>query len=628
MKDPTAKSTEIKRRCSNPTNGCVVCKEYVCGLCWPTHVEEVRQNRPNRNIKKRPFNIAQLDEIRSGSVILESLFATNGTNWKKYVETIWGRKSCLFTYDADVTPMAREASIASFTESDSKASSKSSLTFASARPTRPANFIPAVYGGDGRWRETTMVVFPLKEIIRQGWYILTTLMDASKTIDGTTADHIGGYCQRTMVKVSITRNFHTKTRDEILNDYNGDLYAAYLSGCSIDWDNCDMISPHIAVLCQDLKGEQDRKGKEERGGAFIQAHSTAHLTLPQSPEKFPARTNNKSIFVFQLVGRKYWKTSWNKPGDAPRSKEPKARRIETQDGRSAESKSEETDSFDDYLYPGDVLYIPKGMPYETQSSKTTPDNSCEDNDFGGACDPSISFHVTVTVDEIDETYFEDEIESIANRPSTVPDEPFSSSNVACTIIQGTGNQNLGRTSGSDHDKALARKRTLLVDESRNESQSNKRPKKSRPGGQRTILPRTITPHILDAKSDTLLDAVLGPIAASRISFSTEIRALTQSERRHGQEMLSIRFPEGRDERWETGIRSEIRDVTEVIATRIRSFSPGYGRSMRVVDLCDIVKNTIEDKSELSLVCDLTMLALVKREVEAGHLAVVPSSLVS
>jgi len=652
MRDPTAKSIEIKRRCSNPTNGCVVCKEYVCSQCWSIHVEEIKRNRPNRNSGKRSSSNVQPDDIRSGSVVLESLFATNGENWKNYAETIWGKKCRLFTYDADVTPLAKEASLLSSKDSKPKAKPDSSSikTTARTRPIRPTRLkvlVPALYGGDGCWRENSMIVFPLKEIIRQSWCILTTFMGASKSSDGTVADRIGNYCHRTMIKVSILRNFRPMTRDEILKECNGDLYSAYLLGCSISWENCELISPHIAALCQDLQGAQDRKGEEERGGAFRQVLATAHLTPPKISETCPARKNDRNIFVFQLVGRRYWKTFWNEPGDEDRSQGSSVTPDANHD-RGAEPTTEDPNSFDDYLYPGDILYIPKGMSYLTQSTKT----AAPGRSLNGERDPSLSFHVTITVDEIDMTFFEDVIEvsgrestapdssdrpsavpKPTNRPSTVPDLLTSSNDGTCTIIEGTGKKDSKGICDGDKYTLLSNKRTALLDKTIFSSQCRKRPRLS--SKSRPLPPTTMAPSILDAAFDPI-ETVLGPIAASNISFLTNVRAPTPSERNRRRELpssSSIRFSETHpreDEKWDTGIRREIRVITKVITNRMQSLAPGYGRPVqstrhtRVVDLCELVKNTIEEKSELSLVCDLTLLALVKREVEAGNLAVVPS----
>jgi len=250
-----------------------------------------------------------------------------------------------------------------------------------------------------------MIVFPLREIIRQSWHILSTLMGAGKTPEGMILDHIGNYCHRTMIEVSVHQKFQPKTRDEIIRLCDGDLYAAYLSGCSISWKNCELLSPHIAALCQDLQGEQGRKYKTERGGAFRQAYSTAHLTPPQYSETCPPNTNDRNVLVFQLLGRKYWKTSWSKPEDPSASKE-KVDKSETTLAPSSEQASKSSSSFDGYLYPGDILYVPRGMSYQTQSQTQTPaqtktTRSDEDAKGDGDCDPSMSFHVTVALDEPD-----------------------------------------------------------------------------------------------------------------------------------------------------------------------------------------------------------------------------------
>lgn len=617
LNHPAAKSVEIKKLCANPTNGCVVCMEYVCIDCWPIHVEAVERKRYNSEDKTRSRAKPRYSTFRSGSVVMESLFATNGTNWDEFLNTKWEKKSRFFTYDADIIPMAKYSSPLSSTMSTASASSSSSTSIAS---TRQKNSVPTIYGGDGFWREASVNVFPLREIIRQSWHILSTLMGVGKNPDGTILDHIGNYCHRTMIEVSVHQNYQPKTRDEIIRLYGGDLYAAYLSGCSISWKNCELLSPHIAALCQDLQGEQDRKHKTERGGAFRQAYSTAHLIPSQYSETCPLNTNDRNVLIFQLLGRKYWKTSWSMPEDSSASQEKVVKSETTLLAPSSEPASKASSSFDGCLYPGDILYIPRGMSYQTQSqtqtsAQTKTTKSDEDAEGDGDCDPSMSFHITVALDEPDVLVADIPKNTVENSSPIFSDFP-SSSNEGANIIAGP--------EILDHyNIALSRKRTLLIEEATRTSPDWGRARKHNPkkSGSMASSATSFIPGI----NVNPLDTVVGPTAASGVSYLTEIRASTRAEQKHGQERMSSRI----NEKWDAGIRSELRGVAQLIANGIRSFAPGDGRSIRhsrVVDMRDIVNDMFEDKSKVSLVCDLTLLALVKREVEAGNVAVVHGSL--
>ena len=599
LKDPTAKSIEIKKRCANPTNGCVVCNEYVCAVCWPLHVEEVRRKHFDPEGKKPQES--SLDASRSGSVVMESIFATNGTNWNDFLQSTWEKKTRLFSYDADIMPSSSDTS---------HSSPGTPLVTSSLLSVRPKKLIPALHGGDGLWRETNMVVFPLREIIRQGWHILTSLMDAAKNIDSTSAEYVGTYCHERMTKISILQNSQQISRDDILKLYRGDLYASFLSGCSIAWENCDMLSPHIASLCQDLQGEQDRKNESERGGAFEQAYATAHLTPSQHSEICQQKTSERSILVFQLVGRKHWKVVSSTPEES--SAKETSDTLKPTIIRSTEPALRETSSFDDYLYPGDILYIPRGMPYQSQTTQTTAlAKSTENNknmEDDEKWDSTMSFHIIVTLDKFDDSVTR---KSTPTDDAMRSDSPTASSNIEQnTFVVAEPKDSISRTSLDR--TTISRKRTLLIEE---RSQANRIIK----GQKRKAL------LIAGSPVDALASAV-GPNAALRVSYFTEIRLPTQAERDYVQKLSPKVGEAGDNEELDTGIRQEIRAISKVISARLCSLIVSKDNTLdaiykRVIDLCELVKDSFEDKSEISLICDLTLLALIKREVAKGNIAI-------
>lgn len=606
--DPTAKSVEIKKRCANPTNGCIICNEYVCAACWPIHVEEVRRrrNNPNTNDQEQPIQPGEEDNVRSRSVVMDSMLATNNITWMQFLETKWEKKAHLFTYDADILPSTQGNPLSTSNSSVSSASSSISLSIVSI-PTK--SLVPAIYGGDGCWRKNNMEVFPLREIIRQGWHILTTLMAGNNNAaTGTMPHHIGSYCNESMIKISILQNFQPKTRDEIMRLYGGDLYSSYLAGCSIVWENCDMLSPHIAVLCQDLQGKLDGEDETKRRRPFCKAHATAYLTPPQHNETFPTKTADRNVIVFQLIGRKYWKTWWPSHGESS--------------SETGTTSNETASSFNGYLYPGHILYIPKGMSYQCRSKNPSPPNENKSDEGvtnASESDPSLSFHVTVALDKSDELMAKTTGSEATKPPPVVPEIPSSNPEVI-TADEEAKQQDKTEKTNNDRDIALSRKRKLVINDAKRKSPDWRLKRKYTSEG----LVFTPPPPGPPAASNPFLTKV-GPTAVSQISFHTFIRVSSQEEQKRGQELLANASQARSDEKWDTGIRRELRGVATVLASRFRSLMMEDRPKMphrRVVELCEFVKNSFEDKSDLSLVCDLTLLALVKREIESGNLAVV------
>lgn len=289
-------------------------------------------------------------------------------------------------------------------------------------------------------------------------------------------------------------------------------------------------------------------------------------------------------------------------------------KIETAPASSTRPEVEQQSSYEGYLYPGDVLYIPKGMFFQTKSRKQHDD----------VFEPSISFHVTVALDEPDVMTAKKLNDTDVDRNPIAPDNHSSSNGATCNVVPEpqTGSPRRDR----DYNIALSRNRTLLIKQTERSSpdgtnfgkRKGKR-KESKAGPASSLFP---------GFNVNYLDSVIGPTAALRVSFQTEIRASTKSEKKHSQNLLLNTSSSRSNEKNGTGLRRELRDVANLLSTRVRLFAPGGGRaspsisSARVVDICELVKRTLEDRPEYFLVCDLTLLAFVKREVEAGNLTIV------
>ncbi len=605
--DPTAKSSDIKKRCANPTNGCVVCNIYVCSGCWQVHTQMVLELKGIREDGNGVMHVGKgVFSERSGSVVMESFLAINNMNVNDFLQTIWNRKTHLFTYDAEISPISSNP----FVEPTSVGSSGPFSNF-STIPTR--SLVPPVYGGDGRWRETNMFVFPLRETIRQGWHILTTFMSTDyESGANETAAH-------PTAKVSILKNSQPKTRDEIKKLYDGDLCEAYLSGCSIAWENCDLRSPYIAYLCHDLVGKddhmigkQDDSEKSKEHGTFNNACATAHLDPPQYSESFAQeKTNDQNIFVLQLAGRKYWKTYWKMPIDR-----------ESLDSKQGEETAPtsiywKSMSFEGCLYPGDILYIPKGMTYQSQTQRPS-EASIKGTGMNGdsASYPTMSFDVTIAIEKSSGS-IENVMKNTATNDQTQTSVPDIISASSGTTDEVTNEQQDEKTktndSNSSNDVGIARKRSLVIEKAKEASQVKSQKRKPNPEDES----RQADCAKLKAKWS---EKAVGPIIASQISFQTAVRTSTQLEQRFCKERFLSEAHSDINQRRDEGIRPELRGVAKVIATMIRTMTTGDGK-MRVCDLCELVKQAFGDKVEVYLVCELAILALIKREIENGNLAV-------
>jgi hypothetical protein len=157
------------------------------------------------------------------------------------------------------------------------------------------------------------------------------------------------------------------------------LHAAYLDGCSIVMNHADTIHPYIALLCQDLQN------------SFPHVYANVYLTPPSS-QTVPAHADDRDVFIIQVVGCKLWTIYTNIPIPYPYPSE--------QVGKSTalpvpEQVLRGPILFQSILYPGDVLYIPRGYVHEAQCvlpTSTPPSTQPpQQASFFG------SFHITIAI---------------------------------------------------------------------------------------------------------------------------------------------------------------------------------------------------------------------------------------
>lgn len=600
--DPTAKTGEIKSRCANPTNGCVVCNLYVCSGCWQIHVDQVLQQRGVQ--KEDDFAPCQsVYSDRCGSLVVESFLAINKLSWNAFLRARWERETQLFTYDAEICAISSNPNaIPTLNASPGHLSSGKMI------PAR--SLVPPIYGGDGCWRETSMVVFPLRELIRQGWHILTTLMtaDYDSGTDGMTTTE-------PTVHVSILKQSHPMTRDEIKKMYSGDLYEAYLSGCSMAWENCDLQSPYIASLCNDLEGKPGDFGERDetqKRGPFDKASATAHLDPPQhSKSSSQEIISDQNLFVFQLAGKKYWKTYWKIPiEESSESKEGEEAAIPA-------SISWKQTCFEGFLYPGDILYLPKGICYQcqTQSPSEAKSNGVDSN----KSDSTLSFDVTIATNISSGAITEstEKMPPMDQEDTSMPDAPTNNYVADSSTNEQQQQQQQRQEEAKESNVGPLQKRTLIIQKARETSP--------------ILLNSQLLSNVDEQEGSTAqpedenfkakqCEASVGPAIASQISFQTRVRTSTRREQLFCEELLMKKEYKEMNKRRDNGIRSELRGVARVIATMVRTMTTVDGR-MRVCDLCELVKEAFGNQDEDYLVCELSMLALIKREIENGKLAV-------
>jgi hypothetical protein len=142
---------------------------------------------------------------------------------------------------------------------------------------------------------------PLKELVRMAWPALISLLNEAR----------GRYQEECDEAEDTTTMLPILFRDQqsVSSDpYGGNLFGAYLDGCSVVLNHADWLCPHIAHLCLDLQK------------SFPHAYANAYVTPPAS-QAVPPHADDRDVFVIQLVGQKHWKVYGTVPIPYPYSHE-------------------------------------------------------------------------------------------------------------------------------------------------------------------------------------------------------------------------------------------------------------------------------------------------------------------
>jgi hypothetical protein len=407
------------------------------------------------------------------------------------------------------------------------------------------------------WRDDEMRENPLEEALHKGWHILKHILEQAEQQNRQPSDDPNSNQQPL-----VFQNRELKSLEEIQSKYGFSLFAPYLDGCSIVLNHGDLLSPWIACLCQDLQEE------------FPHVYANSYLTPPNS-QAVPPHADDRDVFVLQLVGSKEWKVYEQVPIPYPYPHE--------QVGKDKLPVPPQVLSgplcINTTLQPGDVLYMPRGFVHEAHS----PSNE-------------LSFHVTIALATHDWSLAELVSKETERILTQVVDYRQSVLPVTATTTPQTLQKQL--------DTAL----TMLKEEITAESLLAKLHHRVENHNRRAmplrmnLLQTARVPTSSSAAAITPIDdAVVGPLAVPRVTYTTTIRGATPEER----SSVSVSNPRG------LHVRDSIHDSILSIVSSLKQ-----QRSCRVLDFASLLS------SPNPQVCELALLSLAKRGVELGALAIV------
>lgn len=459
---------------------------------------------------------------------------------------------------------------------------------------------PPSSGGYGKWREGPMDSGDLwNEMVHQGWSILSNLLERSEArlravhqqdpipIDG------GGSSDDSDAELPILfRNQQPIPPEEVGHS----LFAAYLDGCSVVVNHADLQNPHIAALCLDLQR------------SFPHAYANVYCTPPGS-QAVPAHADDRDVLVFQLVGRKIWTVYQNVPIPFPYPHEQVGK-----DGLVVPRAVLEgpTVKFpeDGCLYPGDVLYLPRGMVHRARAQ---PD--------------ALSMHITVALATHDWTLAENLGRAVQRRLQRVVEHrtsllPLPSSYMSSTLPSPTTKvreEEVNRIQTMidqivDNVRREVTARAMLEEMTTRIENHNRR---AYPLRMKLIHRARVA--TLEAATTTTINqkgVYMDPSVAKTVTFTSLIRAATPVERQkvinHSDGSTPIptsNAPVGRG----LQVREDVADGIMEIIAHVKAHPT---HSYCVADLLHLMAQPNP------MICDLTLLSMVKRAVELGAFVVV------
>lgn len=418
---------------------------------------------------------------------------------------------------------------------------------------------PPTLPEDTVWNEDRIQQSPLKEHVRMAWPALISLLHEAR----------GRYQEYQEDEDTMLPILFRDQQSVSPDPYGGNLFGAYLDGCSVVLNHADWLCPYIAYLCLDLQK------------AFPHAYANAYLTPPDS-QAVPPHADDRDVFVIQLVGQKHWKVYGTVPIPYPFPHE--------QVGKAGLDISPQVLTgpclHDTVLKPGHVLYMPRGFVHEART-----------------CDQECSFHVTIALPTHDWTLqgavtaiARDALSQVVDYRKAMPLELFGdeeqqqSSDLAFMVEQ-------------QLEDAMARiKREVHL----NSIRANLREKRER-HNKRALAKRMARIHAARIPAPPTL-FVVGPEAAATVTLDTVVRASTLEEKSsqpESQQPRGLHVREG---------------TADALLGVISELKVDPSLTCQVSELLSLLK----DKHELcsGQVCQLTILSFARCFVELGGLAIV------
>ena len=419
------------------------------------------------------------------------------------------------------------------------------------------------------WNDAAIKQSPYEEIVTQGWNALVQLLGVA-----------GGAGLTDEKEEHVTPLLFKEQSSVPVEDYNNNLFAAYLDGCSIVLNHADWSSPWIAALCLDLQK------------TFPHAFANVYITPPGS-QAVRAHADDRDVFVIQVAGQKSWKVYKKIPIPHPYPDE----QVGKEGLEVPQSVLDGPTLIETTLLPGDVLYMPRGYVHEARAN-----------------DENFSFHVTIALATHDWTL----AGIMSNATAKILHNVVENRKA---INLGIGMQDLENVAKEDREelqKQLQEAFRLLQEEITVESISNHQGDKFRRHNRRAFPARMRVMHEMrfprEHPSDTA-DLIVGMQAASKVTLDSLIRAATQEEK----ESVMMDQPRG------LRVREEIADGIISILQALKSAAPVESNgSVSVRDLKSLLNGTTRTGPDegADLICELTLLSFVKVCVEQGALALV------
>lgn len=492
-------------------------------------------------------------------VVLSKIFSEHNLTWNKFLSDIWQTSPYLFSKsNLDDTVLLSSSSLSK------------------------CNYDPP---DAGRWRNDNMTTDPRNEIVVQGWHILLQLLEASQASLSTLAASISRPTASHQTPL-IFMDQQVLSPDEVLEVHGNSLFGAYLNGASMVFNHADLINPFLAFLCQDLQQQQDQQQQttESPPPGFPHVYANCYLTPPSS-QTAPPHADDRDVLIFQVVGRKKWQVYSEVPVPYPYTHEQVGK-----DGLEVPSSVLHGPKvIDAVLSPGDVLYLPRGMVHQAQSTED-----------------SLSFHITIAIATHDWTVagnMSRQIESkltqmVPFRKSALPFEPTINRAETVAAIQ------------KDMESAFEKLRKEVTAESVLQDIQSR----IKHHNQQAISNRMALIHRARVAGGMDHDTKgLGPTTEKHaLGYTSFIRASTPSERAMLQD-LAARTRAAKDPG--LNVREEIADTILQIVAKVKG-SMGTGETFQVAKLRELAKDASPK------VCDLTLLCLAKRAVELGAFSVV------